>query len=80
MRLDSFIETERSHSVQKTRGLFEVSRSAYHQRRDGAPSARRGDAELVKMIAAIHKKQGHLCTNASTRSFSIAAWPPASAG
>ena len=45
MKLDPFIEAEKfaGHSVNKTCGLFEVSSSAYYQRRDGAPSARQVD-------------------------------------
>ena len=41
MKLDPFIEAEKTagHSVQKTCGLFEVSKSAYYERRNGAPSA-----------------------------------------
>jgi len=57
MKLDPFIEAEKiaGHSVAKTCGLFEVSRAAHYQRRNGAPSARQvGDAELTKQIVAIH--------------------------
>ena len=57
MRLDPFIEAEKTagHSVQRTCGLFEVSKSAYYQRRNGAPSARAvTDAELLEQITAIH--------------------------
>ena len=41
MKLDPFIEAEKTagHSVQKTCGLFEVSKSAYYERRNGVPSA-----------------------------------------
>ena len=57
MKLDPFIEAEKTagHSVQKTCALFEVSKSAYYQRRNGAPSAREvSDAELLEKIKAIH--------------------------
>ena len=57
MKLDPFIEAEKTagHSVQKTCALFEVSNSAYYQRRNGAPSAREVcDAELLEKIKAIH--------------------------
>jgi transposase InsO family protein len=57
MKLDPFIEAEKTagHRVTKTCGLFEVSRSAYYQRRNGSPSARQvGDAELTEQIKAIH--------------------------
>ena len=57
MKLDSFIEAEKiaGHSVAKTCGLFEVSRSAYYERKNGVPSDRQvGDAELTKKIVAIH--------------------------
>jgi len=57
MKLDPFIEAEKTagHSVQRTCGLFEVSKSAYYQRRDGVPSARAiTDAELTEQIQAVH--------------------------
>jgi transposase InsO family protein len=57
MKLDPFIEAEKiaGHNVTKTCGLFEVSRSAYYERSNGAPSAREvGDAELTRQIVAIH--------------------------
>jgi putative transposase len=57
MKLDPFIEAEKTagHSVQKTCGLFEVSRSAYYQRRNGEPSVRAvTDAELTGQIQAVH--------------------------
>jgi putative transposase len=39
MKLDPFIEAEKitGHGVQRTCCLFEVSRSAYYQRSNGAP-------------------------------------------
>src|SRR5664280_2346554 len=57
MKLDPFIEAEKiaGHSVTKTCGLFEVSRSAYYQRTNGEPSPRATtDAELTEQILAIH--------------------------
>ena len=57
MKLDPFIEAEKTagHSVQKTCGLFEVSKSAYYERRNGVPSRREvTDAELLELIRAIH--------------------------
>ena len=59
MKLDPFIETEKTagHSVKKTCGLFEVSKSAYYERRNGVPSRRQvTDAELLELIIAIHKE------------------------
>jgi transposase InsO family protein len=57
MKLDPFIEAEKiaGHSVAKTCGLFEVSRSAYYERKSGVPSDRQvADAELTNQIVAIH--------------------------
>jgi transposase InsO family protein len=57
MKLDPFIEAEKTagHSVLRTCGLFEVSRSAYYLRRDGVPSLRAvTDAELTTQIQAVH--------------------------
>ena len=59
MKLDPFIEAEKNagHSVQKTCGLFEVSKSAYYERRNGVPSRREvTDADLLELIRAIHKE------------------------
>ena len=59
MKLDPFIEAEKTagHSVQKTCGLFEVSKSAYYERRNDVPSRREvTDAELLELIRAIHKE------------------------
>jgi transposase InsO family protein len=59
MKLDPFIEAEKTagHSVQRTCALFEVSTSAYYQRRNGTPCARAiTDAELLGLIRAIHKE------------------------
>ena len=57
MTVDPFIEAEEvaGHSVQNACRLLEVSRAAYYQRRNGAPSHREvTDAELLEQIAAIH--------------------------
>ena len=57
MKLDPFIEAEKTagHSVLRTCCLFEVSKSAYYQRRDGVPSVRAvTDAELTTQIQAVH--------------------------
>ncbi len=42
MKVDPFIEAENvaGHSVDKACHLIEVSKSAYYQRRNGAPSTR----------------------------------------
>jgi transposase InsO family protein len=56
MKLDPFIEAEKiaGHSVQKTCCLFEVSRAAYYQRRNGEPSVRAvTDAELTRQITEV---------------------------
>jgi putative transposase len=56
MTVDPFIEAEEvaGHSVQNACRLLEVSKSAYYQRRNGAPSPRAvTDAELLEQIAAI---------------------------
>jgi putative transposase len=57
MKLDPFIEAEEiaAHSVKRCCELFEVSRSAYYERRNGVPSKREvTDAELLVTIKAIH--------------------------
>ena len=57
MKLDPFIEAEKiaGHSVQRTCALFEVSKSAFYERRNGTPSKREvSDAELLEQIRAIH--------------------------
>jgi transposase InsO family protein len=59
VKLDPFIEAEKNagHSVQKTCDLFEVSKSAYYQRRNDAPSKRElTDAALLEQIRAIFKE------------------------
>jgi len=53
MKLDPFIEAEKTagHSVHSACRLLEVSKSAYYQRRNGAPSQRAAtDAELLEQI------------------------------
>jgi putative transposase len=57
MTVDPFIEAEEvaGHSVQNACRLLEVSRAAYYQRRQAAPSRREvTDADLLEQIAAIH--------------------------
>jgi len=57
VKVDPFIEAEKAagHNVAKACGLLEVSKSAYYERRNGAPSARTlSDAELLEKITAIH--------------------------
>ena len=57
MKMDPFIEAEEvaGHSIKHCCDLFEVSRAAYYQRRNGEPSARATtDAELTEQIKAIH--------------------------
>jgi hypothetical protein len=61
MKLDPFIEAEKiaGHSVQKTCCLFEVSRAAYYQRRNGEPSVRAvTDAELTRQITEAGEPEG----------------------
>jgi len=55
--VDPFIEAEEAagHSVKCACRLLEVSRAAYYERRNGAPSQRHTtDAELTEKITAIH--------------------------
>ena len=57
MKMDPFIEAEEvaGHSIKHCCDTFEVSRAAYYQRRNGAPSTRSvTDAELTEQIKAIH--------------------------
>jgi putative transposase len=59
MTVDPFIEAEEvaEHSVHNACRLLEVSRSAYYQRRNGAPSKRDAtDAALLEQITAIHQE------------------------
>jgi putative transposase len=57
VKMDLFIEAEEAagHSVRHCCELFEVSKSAYYQRKQHIPSARElTDAELTKKITEIH--------------------------
>jgi putative transposase len=57
VKVDPFIEAEKvaGHNVAKACDLLEVSRAAFYQRRNGAPSQRAAtDAELLEQIKAIH--------------------------
>ncbi len=59
MKVDPFIEAEKvaGRNVDKACHLLEVSRSAYYQRRNAAPSQReQTDAELLEKITAIHQE------------------------
>ena len=59
MKMDPFIEAEEAtgHSVCRCCELFEVSKSAYYERKKHVPSVRDiGDAELTEKICAIHKE------------------------
>lgn len=55
--MDPFIEAEEAadRSVKRCCELFEVSRAAYYQRRNGEPSAREASyAELTTKIREVH--------------------------
>ena len=57
MKMDPFIEAEEAadHSTKRCCDLFEVSRSAYYQRKQQIPSVRAvTDAELVEKIREVH--------------------------
>ena len=57
MKLDGFIEAEEAngHSVRHCCDMFEVSKSAYYERRRAVPSAREiSDRELTDKIKKIH--------------------------
>jgi putative transposase len=57
VKMDPFIEAEEAadRSVKRCCELFEVSRAAYYQRRNGQPCARAvSDAELTDQIREIH--------------------------
>jgi putative transposase len=57
VKVDPFIEAEEAagHSVKRCCDMFEVSKSAYYQRKKQVPSARElGDAELIDKIREIH--------------------------
>jgi putative transposase len=59
VRMDPFIEAEEvtGHSVIRCCELFEVSKSAYYERKKNVPSARDiDDAELTAKIEVIHKE------------------------
>jgi transposase InsO family protein len=56
VKVDPFIEAEKvaGHNVDKACRLLEVSKSAYYQRRNGAPSQRAvSDAKLLELITVI---------------------------
>ena len=84
MKLDPFIEAEKTagHSVTKTCGLFEVSRSAYYQRSNGVPSARAvTDAELTsRSRPSTTSPRAPMDPRGSTGSSAIAASPAAGDG
>jgi putative transposase len=57
VKMDPFIEAEEvaGHSVKHCCDMFEVSKSAYYERKKDVPSARElTDAELLEKIVAIH--------------------------
>ena len=57
MKMDPFIEAEEAagHSVCRCCELFEVSKSAYYERKKAVPSAREvTDAELSEKITGVH--------------------------
>jgi len=57
VKMDPFIEAEEvaGRSVKHCCELFQVSRAAYYERRQGVPSVRElSDAELVDKIKAVH--------------------------
>jgi putative transposase len=57
VKMDPFIEAEEAagHSVKRCCELFEVSKSAYYERKKAAPSARQvTDAELIEKVTAVH--------------------------
>ena len=59
MKMDPFIEAEEAtgHSVKHCCDMFEVSKSAYYERKKDLLSAREvSDAELLEKIIAIHKE------------------------
>lgn len=61
MKLQPFIEAEQAagHSINRCCELFEVSRSAYYQRRNATPSPRQlSDADLTDKIRAVHAESG----------------------
>lgn len=59
MRMDPFIEAEKQdgHSVKRCCELFEVSRAAFYERRNGQPCDREiANAELTTQIREIHNE------------------------
>jgi putative transposase len=61
VKVDPFIEAEQAsgHSVKRCCELFEVSRAAYYQRRQGEPSSSElDDAELTAQIGEVHAESG----------------------
>lgn len=61
MKLDGFIEAEKQagRSIARCCRLFEVSRAAYYQRRNGPPCRRElSDTELTGRIRTIHQRSG----------------------
>jgi hypothetical protein len=55
--MDPFIEAEQAigNSIKRCCCLFEVSRAAYYERRQGVPSVREiTDTQLTEKIKAIH--------------------------
>ena len=77
MKLDPFIEAEKTagHSVQRTCGLFEVSKSAYYERRNGVPSRRDGHrrrAARADHAPSTPSPRAPMAPRGSTRSSSIA--------
>ena len=61
MKMDPFIEAEEAtgHSVKRCCELFEVSKSAFYERKKHVPSARDiSDVELTAKITAVHTESG----------------------
>ncbi len=83
MKMDPFIEAEEvaGHSVKHCCDMFEVSKSAYYERKKDVPSARElTDAELTEKIKEIHAESKRTYgAPASTRSCSIATSPAGNA-
>lgn len=79
-----FIEAEKTagYSVQRTCALFEVSKSAYYQRRNGVPSARAvTDAELLEHRSrpSTRNPRAPMAPRGSTRNSCTVMWLVASA-
>ena len=84
MKAQSFVGAEKAagHGVARACRLLKVSRAAYYQRLNGAPSARRTAGSLITArITSIHTESkaptGH---PASTRSFAAKAAAAGSGG